>query len=338
MSSFGGGGTACTICEKTVYPAETVQFEKKPYHIECFKCVECNKKMEGAGKAAGYEGKLYCHGCFKKGGFAQMQRNVKWEKKESSGSAIASKFGGGGTSCTECAKTVYPAETVQFEKKPYHPGCFKCKNCSNKLTPSGAAQFDDDVYCTKCFKDLGLNRKQTQQASKSTGGGAAVSAKFSKFGGGGTKCTICAKTVYPAETIQYEKKPYHQGCFKCSHCAKKMSPSGAAQFEDTLFCSKCFKDLNLNRKQTQTIKKEGGTTAASAKFSKFGGGGNKCKKCDKTVYPAETLQFEKMYYHQKCFVCDGCDKKLTPSAAEWHKENQSVHCKKCFLEKGLNRA
>lgn len=332
---FGGGGNPCTICEKTVYPAETITFEKKPYHVECFRCCDCNKKMEGAGKAAGFESKLYCQGCFKKGGFAQKQRNVKWEKKEG-GSTTSSKFGGGGNPCEICAKTVYPAETISFEKKVYHQECFKCSHCSKKVTPSGASQFESTIYCNKCFGELGLRNKQAKSTG-SKGASSAVSAKFSKFGGGGSKCTICDKTVYPAETVQYEKKPYHQNCFKCSKCAKKMTPAGAAQFEDELFCTKCFKDGGYNRKQTAH---KGGSAggAVSAKFSKFGGGGNKCAKCDKTVYPAETVSYEKKAYHSDCFTCDECNKKLTPTAAEYHKADGSIHCKKCFMAKNLHLA
>jgi len=34
MSGYGGGGSACVVCQKTAFPAETIQYEKKAYHIE----------------------------------------------------------------------------------------------------------------------------------------------------------------------------------------------------------------------------------------------------------------------------------------------------------------
>lgn len=346
MPKFGGGGASCTICAKTVYPAETVQFEKKPYHIECFRCSECDKKMEGPGNASAYEEKIYCKHCFAKGGFAQKQRNTTWTKKEG-GSAVASKFGGGGNPCEVCAKTVYPAETVSYEKKVYHAECFQCSNCSKKMVPSGAAQFEQDgknlLFCSKCFSDGGYSRKQAAQ-HKVGGTSATSSGISSKFGGGGNPCTACDKTVYPAESMSFEKRVYHAECFKCKVCDKKMTPSGAAQFEEdgvkNVYCTKCFQEGGYTRKQAATAKGVSGSGGNSAIASKFGGGGTKCYRCQKTVYPAETVSFEKQSFHQDCFTCLNCDKKCSTSEAEGKKieGGVDVYCRKCWRELGLGRA
>lgn len=335
MSKFGGGGMKCTICDKTSYPAETIMFEKNPYHVDCFKCKTCDKKMEGAAKASAHEGDLYCTHCFQKGGFAQKQKKVVWTKKESTGSAVASKFGGGGNPCTVCNKTVYLAETLSFEKKIYHPECFKCNTCDKKMTASGAAAFEDTIHCSKCFKDQGYNRKQ---AAAGSGKVATSNAMASKFGGGGLKCTICDKTVYAAEQVSYEKKPYHAECMKCTLCDKKTTPSTTATFDGKLFCTKCFQSEGYNRKQAATSGNKPATTNALA--SKFGGGGTKCVMCDKTVYSAELISFEKNAYHADCFKCKNCGLKQTVSAAEGKKTDTGVdvYCKKCWGELGMGRA
>lgn len=364
-SKFGGGGTKCTICDKTAYPAETISFEKKPYHIDCFRCQEatdgggvCNKKMEGAAKASAYEGKIYCKQCFTRGGYTQKQRNVKWKKKEGSAtSAVASKFGGGGSNCKVCQKTVYPAEALSYEKEVYHQACFVCTHdklgdgvaCGKKMTSSGAANFDDKLYCTQCFETGGYRQKQSK-IKKSTS--SSSNAMASKFGGGGNKCEVCAKTVYQAETVSYEKKAYHPQCFVCVHvrecgtkCSKKLTPSSAKILEGSLYCSQCW-EVGGYRQQQSKLKVGAPASAGTAKpadsrFAGFGGGGNKCKKCEKTVYPAETLSFEKECFHQACFTCQKCDKKLTPSSAEGKKKDgklESWHCKSCFQELGLHRA
>jgi cysteine/glycine-rich protein len=350
MSGFGGGGNPCTVCGKTAYPAETVSFEKKPYHVECFRCVDCSKKVT-VSNCGGFEDKIYCKQCFAKGGFAQKQRNVKWVKKESSGgsSGIASKFGGGGNPCTICTKTVYPAEAVSYEKQIYHGECFKCTTCTKKVTPSGAASFENAIYCKKCFADGGFAQKQRNvKWEKKESSGNAIA---SKFGGGGNKCEICAKTVYPAETVSYEKKAYHQECFKCSKCTKKITPSGAAKFEEDgaekLFCTKCFQEGGYNKKQAQVTKSSGAPKTYDSRFAKFGGGGNKCKKCDKTVFPAEQISFEKTIFHQACFVCswETCSKggkAISVSDAQYTKDaatgDITVYCRKCFGENRLGAA
>jgi len=347
-SKFGGGGTPCEICAKTVYPAESLSYEKKVYHQDCFKCTTCTKKLTGS-NAALFENCVYCKRCFADGGFAQKQRNVKWEKKESSGGPVDSKFGGGGVPCHICEKRVYTAEMVSFDKKCYHAECFKCKTCSKKMTPSGAACYEDDMYCKKCFADGGFTSKQRNvkwEAKESSG----PASRFN-LGGGGTKCAVCAKIVYPAETVSYEKKAYHQDCFKCSECDKKVTPSSCGKYEDDgvekLFCTQCFSRGGYAKKQAQIKKSDTGTPKTyDNRFAKFGGGGKKCVICVKTVYPAELLSFEKNDFHVACFKCshEGCSKggkPITVSDAQYQKHSDgtiTVFCSKCFGELGLNRA
>lgn len=339
MSGYGGGGSTCVVCQKTAFPAETIQYEKKAYHVECFQCSECKKKMDGPAGAANYDGVLYCKHCFQKGGFSQKQKNVVWTPSADAGSAGPSKFGGGGQKCTVCDKTVYAAETVSYEKKPYHAECFKCSNCVKKISPSGAAMFEEKLFCSKCFADGGYRQKQVATASK-TPAQPGSSAAPSKFGGGGNKCVKCDKTVYAAETVSFEKAAYHAECFKCDSCTKIIqSASGAAVFENLLLCVKCFKDGGYKQKQTNTVKEYKPSTTSAAP-SKFGGGGQKCYTCNTTVYAAEAISYEKKLFHSDCLKCRNCSKKVSPSGAEAKRigEEIEVYCKKCWGELGLNRA
>lgn len=340
MSKFGGGGTKCAICDKTSYPAESISYEKVIYHANCFRCSKCDVKLQNTSKANKYEETLYCHSCFAAGGFAQKQRNVKWTKSSDTGSAVASKFGGGGNKCTVCEKTVYMAEQVSFEKKPYHADCFKCtiEGCNKKCTPSSAASYEGNIICTKCFTEKGYNQKQAKQGKS---GGGATNALASKFGGGGTKCTVCDKTVYQAEQVSFEKKIYHSACMLCTvdGCGKKLSPSNSNLFEDKLICNQCFGAGGYRQKQAKTAST--GSKTSNALASKFGGGGAKCVICTKTVYPAETVSYEKKIFHSDCFKCKNCSKKLNTSGAEGQKQDDGsvdVYCKKCWGELGLNRA
>jgi cysteine/glycine-rich protein len=261
---YGGGGNNCTICEKIAYPAETIQYEKKPYHIDCFQCSECKKKMDGPAGAANYEGTLFCKHCFQKGGYNQKQKNVVWTPSENAGSAAPSRFGGGGQKCSVCEKTVYAAETIAYEKKPYHADCFKCSTCGKKMTPSGAAIFEDKLHCSKCFEAGGYRTKQAATAQRVVK--TTTSSGPSKFGGGGSKCYTCQTTVYAAEAISYEKKAFHGDCFKCRNCSKKLSPSGAEAKhigdEIEVYCKKCWGELGLNRANVTRPSEVAATPAA----------------------------------------------------------------------------
>jgi len=107
-------------------------------------------------------------------------------------------------------------------------------------------------------------------------------------------------------------------------------------FEDKVYCTLCFERGGYREKQLKAGLGEKKATTADPRFAKFGGGGNKCRTCNETVYPAETILFEKNTYHQKCFLCLHCKKELDPSGAEH--DGPDVYCKKCFHELGLNRA
>merc|ERR1712038_1763156 len=155
-SKFGGGGTKCALCGKTVYMGEQVVYEKKVYHPKCLKCSTCGKILQPA-QTDSYEGKNYCHKCFATGGFANKQSKVKWKKGQNAGGG-SGKYGGGGVKCYNCGKTVYAGEKVTFEKHTYHVKCFKCDICGNKMTTSTANHFS--LETDEHAKNLESNMKK----------------------------------------------------------------------------------------------------------------------------------------------------------------------------------
>merc|ERR1712038_524319 len=178
-SKFGGGGVKCEICGKTVYPAEKTVFEKKFYHNSCFKCSQCNKKITTS-DCMSDEGKLFCRKCAKANGITakQLQSTKTWK---STGGGGSSKFGGGGTKCARCGKTVYMGEQVVYEKKVYHPKCLKCSTCGKILQPAQTDSYEGKNYCHKCFATGGFANKQSKvkwKKGQNAGGGSG------KYGGG----------------------------------------------------------------------------------------------------------------------------------------------------------
>jgi len=335
-SRFGGGGTSCTVCGKTAYAGETVQFEMKPYHGSCFKCTDCTKDLKPA-ETGKFEEKLYCTRCFEKNNFHRKQAEVKWTKKdESTGGGRASQFGGGGTPCVVCNLVVFPSEAISYDMKVYHIKCFKCSECQNEVKQSDAGKFEDKIFCMRCFGAGGYARKQAAVKWTPKAASGSGSAASSKFGGGGQPCTACNLTVYASEAVSYDMKIYHAKCLACSECKKECKQSEVAKYEEKLYCQRCFEKNGLHLKQAQVKFQPKAAGTSTARFTGLGGGGTKCVICTKTVYPAETVQYEGRAYHSKCFACTRCQKELTPSGAE-HAEGQ-VYCKKCFMEAGLHMA
>lgn len=360
---YGGGSIKCAICGKTSYPAETVMVNKVPYHRKCLKCKNCDRKLSTASDCQTFKHEgdtqqsVYCQKCFKTLRLNAEQAKVKWHKGQHAGSSKGSgKWGGGGKPCTKCGKTVHVGEQVKFEGGIYHPACFTCKQCHKKLNTSeaklfklkvaGKEDFYMNIYCDKHWKSNGLSALQSQSASKkwtksTTSGGTGSK----KYGGGGAKCHVCGKTVYAAEQISYDKKVYHAKCLKCTDCGTLIkNVSKIKIFEDKLKCSKCWKDKQYAMKQAKVKSHKSDDKKkkkVDKRFKQFGGGGTKCVMCGKTVYPAETIMFEKQPYHSGCFKCLNCGRKLSTGNATYRKlpdGSIKVYCQKCFNELGLNRA
>jgi len=354
-SKFGGGGTPCNKCNKTVYAGETMSFEGKIYHPKCLTCTDCSKECT-LNELAQYDNNLYCRRCWEKGGFAAKQRNVSWDagagvQRRNSATAkanpLASKFGGGGNPCTKCNKTVYAGETVSFEGLLYHPDCLTCTDCSKQCTVNEANKFENKLYCKRCWEKGGFAAKQRDvkwdaaNTGKPASAAAASSSVASKFGGGGNPCNKCGLTVYAGETVQYEGKVYHPKCVTCADCSKECHVNEINQFEGKLYCKRCWEKGGFAKKQVASVsaaaaaEKPKGTI--NPRFANLGGGGQKCYVCTNTVYPAETLQYEGRPYHAKCFKCVNCSKEILQVAQAEHKGDK-IYCNKCFMELGLWQA
>jgi hypothetical protein len=56
--------------------------------------------------------------------------------------------------CVACSKTVYVAEQIMINDKPFHKACFRCKECNNVLTLTNFAAMEGVYYCKPHFKQL----------------------------------------------------------------------------------------------------------------------------------------------------------------------------------------
>ncbi|CAF2514785.1 unnamed protein product [Rotaria sp. Silwood2] len=58
-------GNICPRCEKLVYFAEEVKAAGQTFHKQCYKCVNCNKSINGADYSE-HDGYLYDNNCYKR--------------------------------------------------------------------------------------------------------------------------------------------------------------------------------------------------------------------------------------------------------------------------------
>lgn len=185
------GGTAapkCPRCNDRVYFNEEKRAVNKSWHIKCFNCATCKKKLDSAIMAT-HEEEIYCRHCHKKefgpkgygfaGGAAGLAAEYKAPKTtntaassvqkpeavtDGSAPVVATSNGTNPSlaprnppnpndpnSCPRCGKKVYFAEEVKALGKKFHKLCFKCGNCNKMLEPGRCSTHDNDLYCNNCY-------------------------------------------------------------------------------------------------------------------------------------------------------------------------------------------
>ncbi|CAF3437594.1 unnamed protein product [Rotaria sp. Silwood1] len=63
MPSYGGGSEKCARCSKNVYLAEKKVGAGRSFHIRCFSCRTCNRKLD-ATILSEHKGEIYCKTCY----------------------------------------------------------------------------------------------------------------------------------------------------------------------------------------------------------------------------------------------------------------------------------
>jgi len=189
----------CNKCGKKSYQAETVTYERIPYHKNCFKCIQCKKKLTPAEANPFGEDTFLCNPHYQqialgrsgahasgdvvsaesadvqatgpslvsgsssenKADEARILEGLEWRKQ---GVKQAYRYpecndGRPDPFCNKCGKKTYKAETVTYERIPYHKNCFRCVQCNKKLTTAEANPFGEDSYlCNTHFQQIALGR------------------------------------------------------------------------------------------------------------------------------------------------------------------------------------
>ena len=161
-----------------------------------------------------------------------------------------------------------------------------------------------------------------------------------RYGGGGEPCDACGKTVYLAERVLANRCTFHKGCLKCSTCGKKLTVSDWFLEGTTIYCkahllhkrksepevagrtdashSSAAVAATVAAPSTTSAPAAGAAAPCRPRGMSFGGGGERCCRCEKTVYAAERATADGGVWHKNCFRCTTCGTLLGPSG--WGKD------------------
>jgi len=336
---WGGAPTEkCTKCGKTVYAAEMVKMENQIWHIECLRCVECNKKLSGAnwGGFVPPDNSPYCNVHHKRllqsagssiefsGSTTGSQWAIRVATEGAQGAGAPAptekKAVPADQACSKCGGRSYPAESVKMEGQLWHENCLRCveTGCNKKLNGSNWGGFvapNNSPYCSVHLKRLVQSSGSSLETTGSTTGSkwnqqqkdssSGASDSSSTAGGEGGDST-------PSENAEGGSEEGGDSAPSSTRSSTSGSGSGISS-----------------------------PASGSAKPKWGGAPSEKCVKCGKTVYSAEMVKMEGQIWHDACLRCteEGCNKKL--SGANWggfvppeNKPYCKVHLQRLISAKG----
>uniref|UniRef100_A0A1I8HFE3 LIM zinc-binding domain-containing protein n=1 Tax=Macrostomum lignano TaxID=282301 RepID=A0A1I8HFE3_9PLAT len=148
-------------------------------------------------------------------------------------------------------------------------------------------------------------------------------------------CPVCQQKVYFAEEVKCLNNSYHKLCLKCSSCSKTLDSSTVNDHNGSIYCRVCY-GKNFGPKGY------GYASEASSRSNRHlleeppsplyppnsAAGGEKCSRCQSTVYFNERVQASGRVFHRSCFKCADCGKPLEAGGESEHKGE--VYCRGCY--------
>ena len=221
-TTTGVNAPTCYSCSLPITGTFLMLDNKRPIHNECFRCSQCNLKLD---KDSGYFKNPFnpnlpiCAGCNAKTSnpASSMSRLASSNKS----SSVASSSSAGSSSnqmrvsrCARCSNMI-EQDGVTFSDKDYHQHCFTCDNCGTDLTKMKKTLTDksgNGLFCEPCFIQ-----------------------NFSP------KCAKCGDPVPPhLPGTKYEDKIFHKECFACARCKRSLADKKFFKSGNILICQNCY--------------------------------------------------------------------------------------------------
>jgi len=260
----------CPKCDRAVYAAEEKIAGGFKWHKICFKCSQCNKRLDST-TCAEHDRSLYCVTCYGRqfgpkgvgfgigAGTLSMDSGPPGEENTNghniptvSENVIKAPEGKG---CPRCGGYVYHADQVFSKGNVWHKQCFKCATCHRTLDSRIACDGpDNDVYCTGCYrKQFGIKGYGFGQGGPALMSGDLAestntvpsTAKFIDTSAiqapPGKGCPRCGGQVFHAEQMFSKGNIYHKKCFSCYACKRPLDSVLACDAPDgNIYCKGCY--------------------------------------------------------------------------------------------------
>ncbi|KNC52641.1 LIM domain-containing protein unc-97 [Thecamonas trahens ATCC 50062] len=306
---FGGNHAKCPKCSKTVYPIEARKINDIRYHKTCARCAECDKTVGADYVVANNQ--LYCKVHVPKSSALVASSAPPPSSRTSSRPASVGGFGGGGSKCPTCAKTVYKLEALKIDNVVFHKSCVRCATCAKVLKKETYVKVEGTFYCEGHVPKLkavdgATGERPSFEAPPPSGAamsavGDEVAAAVDRIGDHVAtsealpKCLGCREPIDGARTAALGGS-FHPACLKCASC--NMPIKGVVK-----------EDLKARKAYCLPHYQASGGAAAKTYT---------CVACSSTIQAGDrvTLPSNKASYHKACFVCSKCSGPIAGSSAD----------------------
>ncbi|XP_066934306.1 four and a half LIM domains protein 2-like [Clytia hemisphaerica] len=153
----------------------------------------------------------------------------------------------------------------------------KCWKCFGMIQGE-KVRYQEKQFCTRCYQCDGCKLSLKNKTCHEEGGQLYCKDCWNIIQQ--DKCYKC-KTLIKVNGQKYRGKLYHEECFTCSACNCSLVGLKFHEDEGRYYCEgKCYQDL----------------------------GAYVCNGCGMQIdgNDIEYMLFQGKYYHNRCFVCDGC--------------------------------
>ncbi|KAK2716277.1 hypothetical protein QYM36_010756 [Artemia franciscana] len=360
-------GEGCPRCGGVVYNAEQMLARGKAWHKTCYKCNECNKRLDSTNTCEGPDSEIYCKMCYGKnfgpkgygfgGGAGALKSDTEFGRESYDGARAVLRpdtkciLAPEGQGCPRCGGVVYEAEKMLAKDRVFHKGCFNCHDCHRPLDSVLACDAPDkDVYCKACygkrFGPKGFGYGNAIVAPDAFNGYEDFSNRptliidtTSIMAKDGEGCPRCKGVVFEAEKILAKGQNWHKRCFSCSKCHRPLDSISACDAPDReIYCKACYaKDFGpkgFGFGHTPTLVSVTGDIDHLHLSMPTGVApkGEGCPRCNAVVYAAEQMVCRNRLWHKCCFNCADCHRTLDAQNL-CDAPDLEIYCTPCYRKK-----
>jgi cysteine/glycine-rich protein len=245
--------------------------------------------------------------------------------------------------------------------RAWHSQCFKCKSCSKRLESGTANLQEEDLYCNACHRKLfsapppskeplaPYINKEDQDCCPRCGKRVYFAEQVAylqrKWHTTCFTCATCNKRVDSATASDHSSDLYCRPCYGRNFGPKGYGFAGGAgglsmdttdgsisenipKTGEAYLLSPVSERMKALDLSSPTSGGEEAGDGDGAKARPRWVGGEYCPRCKQQVYIAEKRAAAGNAFHEKCFSCLDCAKKL--EQGKLSERDGEIYCKTCY--------